>query len=193
MGTRGFLILHGVENRRPSAHWQHHLADALSFRGEDVGYPQLPDPDEPSLDAWIDAIEDELVTMDGERVVVCHSLACAAWFHLVAGRTGSAAHRVLLVSPPGPSVFSWDAIAEFSPEPLTLTGLELASRQTRLVGSDNDPYCREGAAEAYGRRLGCAVDLLPGAGHVTPADGYGLWQSVFDWCLDPAVRLTTNA
>ena len=85
MWNRSFLILHGVENRRPAEHWQYDLAQRLRQHGEQVFYPQLPDPDRPTLAAWVGAIEAELGMMRGERVVVCHSLACAAWFHVSAG------------------------------------------------------------------------------------------------------------
>ncbi|MEU9113197.1 alpha/beta hydrolase [Streptomyces sp. NPDC048483] len=194
MWNRSFLLLHGVENRRPAGHWQYDLAQRLRERGERVFYPQLPDPDRPALADWTEAIEAELGMMRGERVVVCHSLACAAWFHVAAGRGGApAADRVLLVSPPGPAAYSWDVIAGFSPASLDLTGLKLAAATPRLVCSDNDPYCPEGAAEVYGRPLGCEVDLLAGAGHVTVADGYGPWPSALDWCLDPLTRLTVNS
>ncbi|MEO3787267.1 alpha/beta hydrolase [Actinocorallia sp. B10E7] len=192
MWDRTFLILHGVENRRPAEHWQHDLAQRLRERGEQVFYPQLPDPDRPTLAEWTEAIEAELGMMRGERVVVCHSLACAAWFHLAAGKEKPPADRLLLVGPPGPSAFSWDVIAEFTPEPIELAGLRPAATTPRLVCSDDDPYCPEGAAEVFGRPLGCDVDLLPGAGHLAVPDGYGPWPSALDWCLDPAVRLTAR-
>lgn len=191
MWRRSFLILHGVENRRPAGHWQYDLAQRLRGLGEQVFYPQLPDPDRPTLAAWMEAIEAELRMMRGERVVLCHSLACLAWFHLAAVRGEPPADRVLLVSPPGPTAFSWDVIAGFAPAPLDLTRLKLAAT-TRLVCSDNDPHCPEGALEAYGRALGCDVDLLAGAGHVAIPDGYGPWPSVLEWCMDPTARLTVN-
>jgi uncharacterized protein len=106
MWNRSFPILHGVENRRPAEHWQYDLAQRLRERREQVFYPQLADPDRPALAAWIEAIEAELGMMRGERVVVCHSLACAAWFHLAAAHEEPPADRVLLVSPPGPAAFS---------------------------------------------------------------------------------------
>jgi predicted alpha/beta hydrolase family esterase len=192
MWNRSFLILHGVENRRPAEHWQYELAQRLREGGEQVFYPVLPDPDRPTLAAWIEAIEAELGMMRGERVVVCHSLACTAWFHLAAGRDEPPADRVLLVSPPGPTAFSWDVIAGFTPEPLDLTRLKPAVTTPRLVCSDNDPYCPEGGAEVFGRPLGCDVDLLRAAGHVAVPDGYGPWPSVLEWCLDPSARLMVN-
>lgn len=190
MWGRSFLILHGVENRRPAEHWQHDLAQRLRERDEQVFYPQLPDPERPTLAAWIEAINAELGMTRGERIVVCHSLACIAWFHAAATSDEPLADRVLLVSPPGPSAFSWDVIAAFAPAPLNLTRLRLAVATPRLACSDNDPYCPEGAAEVYGRPLGCEVDLLTGAGHIAVPDGYGPWPSALDWCMDPAARLT---
>ena len=48
MWRRSFLILHGVENQRPPGHWQYDLAQRLREQGEQVFYPQLPDPDPPA-------------------------------------------------------------------------------------------------------------------------------------------------
>ena len=53
----------------------------------------------------------------------------------------------------------------------------------RLVCSDNDPYCPEGAATLYGAPLGIPVDLIPGGGHLNPEAGYGPWPAVEAWCL----------
>ena len=73
---RGVLILHGWQNRRPPDHWQFWLAERLRRRGERVLYPQLPSPDEPVLQEWLALLRAELAMLgDGERVVVCHSLA----------------------------------------------------------------------------------------------------------------------
>ncbi|WP_205328460.1 alpha/beta hydrolase [Glycomyces sp. YM15] len=196
MWTRSFLILHGVENRRPAGHWQHELAMDLRERGEQVFYPQLPETDRPKLADWTDAIRAELALMRGEKIVLCHSLACAAWMHLAAADAASSnpasADRVLLVSPPGPEAYDWDVIAGFSTTGMDLAGLRLAGHSVRLACSDNDPYCADGAAEQYGRPLGCEVDLLPGDGHITFTDGYGRWPSALAWCLDETERLTPN-
>jgi predicted alpha/beta hydrolase family esterase len=191
MWNRSFLILHGVENRRPAGHWQHELALGLRGRGEQVFYPQLPDTDRPSLESWTEAILAELALMRGEKVVVCHSLASTAWLH-VAAAAPAAADRLLLVSPPGPAAFDWDVIAGFDPSGLDFGDLKLSARTPRLACSDDDPYCVEGAAEVYGGPLGCDVDVIPGAGHISIDDDYGTWPSALAWCLDPVERLAPN-
>lgn len=71
---RRFLVLHGWQNHRPRQHWQWQLVEALRSDGEQVLYPQLPDPDRPSLDLWIEVLRAELAQLgDGERVVLAHS------------------------------------------------------------------------------------------------------------------------
>jgi uncharacterized protein len=188
---RRFLLVHGVENRRPPAHWQHWLAEGLRRRREVVLYPQLPDPDAPKLEAWLELIRAELVQLgSGERVVLCHSLGALAWLHLAARLTKEErVQRVLLVSPPSPDVL-WPEVAEFTPPPaLTAASLRAASDNTRIVCSDADPYCPEGAAARYADPLDLAVDQIPGAGHISVDDGFGPWPAALEWCLHGTVPL----
>ena len=67
-------------------------------------YPQLSDPDRPSVHNWLELLDSELAQLgDGERVVIAHSLAVPLWLHAVSREPGVAqTDRVLLVSPPSP-------------------------------------------------------------------------------------------
>jgi predicted alpha/beta hydrolase family esterase len=193
---RRYLILHGVENRRPPEHWQHWLTEELRSRREIVLYPQLPDTDQPDLATWLELIRAELAQLGGgERIVVCHSLAVLAWFHLVEQFTPvERVDRVLLVAPPSPSIL-WPEIAAFEPpSALSAQRILTSSMTTRIVCSDNDPYCPEGGQDAYGTRLNIAVDVIPNAGHLSTSEGYGPWPSALQWCLDgDTTAFTTNA
>jgi len=194
---RRFLVLHGLGNHRPQEHWQWWLVEQLRWRGEQVLYPQLPDPDLPDLTRWLDLLVGEYAQLgDGERVVVCHSLACALWYQASErGLVRPPADRVLLVAPPGPSVLAEAATAAFAPREWNTEALHSSSRAPiRLVASDIDPYCPEGpAAIVYGQTLGIEADTIPGAGHLTPADGYGSWPDVLTWCLDPETTVDFGA
>ena len=168
------LILHGYEGNGPD-HWQSWLAGRLREDGHDVAYPDLPDPFDPDLDAWLGVLEAE--RRDGD-VVVCHSLACLLWLHHRA-RGGAPAGRVLLVAPPGPSAaVEVPALAGFFPVALDPSLAEGA----RLACSENDPYCPEDARPAYAEPLAIDADLLPGAGHINPDSGFGPWPSALAWC-----------
>ena len=191
---RRFLVLHGWQHHRPPEHWAWWLTESLRERGEQVLYPQLPDPDQPRLAAWLACFASEWAQLGrGQRVVVAHSLGCLLWLRAAtAGLTDPPADRVLLVSPPSPEVTrSTPEMAEFD-APLDAEALRRSSRATvRLACSDADEYSKEGtAAELYGIPLGLDVDLLPGARHLSDADGYGSWPAVLAWCLDPSTRLT---
>ncbi len=193
--SRQFLLLHGVEHHKPPGHWLYQLAEQLRDDGERVAYPQLPDADEPRVERWLEALAGELAALDsGERVVVCHSLGCLLWLHHCARATpGEQVDRVLLVAPPSPSIL-WPAVESFRPPALSAQALAAAARAgVRLVCSDQDPYCPEGARALFATPLELDFDLIPGGGHLSEADGYGPWPSMTAWCRDPTQRLRANA
>ena len=166
-----YVILHGWQGSGPD-HWQTWLAGRLREAGEDVRYPDLPDPDAPRLEPWLDAIAREPAD-----VVVCHSLACIAWLHLVS-RGGANASRTLLVAPP--SLVA--ELAEFFPVPLPRL------ERTELWCADDDPYCPEGAGELYGDTLGLPTRVFAGGGHLNPDAGYGPWPEVESWCRSSGAK-----
>jgi predicted alpha/beta hydrolase family esterase len=183
-------------NRRPPEHWQHILVLELEAAGHQVAYPQLPNTDDPVLDDWIGVMLRELRGLEGEKVVLCHSLSCLGWAHLAPRlRPEERPARVLWVAPPGPSLFVEEpAISSFAPIALDPEAIRASSvrEPLRLVCSDGDPYCPEGADKVYGAPLGLDTDLLTGQDHINPDSGYGHWSSVREWCRDPAVRLVAR-
>ncbi|WP_229073148.1 alpha/beta hydrolase [Actinoplanes sp. DH11] len=188
MRDQSFLLLHGWQNRRPPAHWQHWLAGELTALGHAVDYPQLPDPDEPQLDAWLDELRTRVAAMPGSRrTVLCHSLGCLLWLNAAArSAVPLRVDRVLLVAPPSPSItLSQPAIAGFAPPDVTPDQLSAAASYTRLVGTDNDPYFPEDIRDVFGTPLGVDTDILPGAAHLNMDSGYGPWPSALAWAVGP--------
>lgn len=180
-GARSFLILHGWGGSGPE-HWQSWLADRLRAAGEVVRYPTLPDPDDPRLDAWLEALRVELTAMPGDRVVLCHSLAVLLWLHYARQLDAGPVDRLLLVAPPGPSVNN-PQVATFFPAPLDRQALRRSARSILLVCSDADPFCPEQGAVIYGETLGIALHRLPSAArHVNVDAGFGPWPWVEQWC-----------
>jgi predicted alpha/beta hydrolase family esterase len=185
-----FLILHGWDNFRPPGHWQYELAVALRARGKRVVYPQLPDAARPDVGAWRAAASAALdeAAVDGARVtVIAHSLGAALWLGARpddAG-AGSAVERVLLVAPPSPGFLRANPeVAAFADLPISRPPAE-----TRIVASDADPCCPEGAEALFSASLGIPMTTIPGGGHLTIEAGYGEWPSVLDWCLDPTATI----
>jgi predicted alpha/beta hydrolase family esterase len=185
-----FLILHGIENHRPPEHWQFWLAAGLAERGHQVLYPGLPAPDAPSFDAWAEVLREQLSRLGadgGERVVICHSLACLLWVKAapeLAETQTRAVDRLLLVAPPQPERVP-EAGASFRVSGIDAAAVHATAGEIRLVCSDSDPYNPAGAQALYGEPLGVEATVLAGAGHITPADGYGPWPALARWCEDP--------
>jgi predicted alpha/beta hydrolase family esterase len=128
----------------------------------------------------------------GDRAVACHSLSCLMWAHLAATLApAQRPDRVVLVAPPGPSFTAGEpAIAEFAADGAD-PGMVRASSSAeplRLVCSDGDPYCAEGADRVYGAPWGLDTEVLAGQAHLNPDSGYGDWPAMVDWCLDARTR-----
>ena len=179
MRRPSYLILHGWQGSGPG-HWQTWLAGRLRSGDAAVHYPDLPDADAPALHAWLDALKGELDAIGEPPVVVCHSLACVLWLHHVAAG-GAPAERVLLVAPPSPAGVP-DVLSGFFPVPA------VEPPNARLVCSDDDPYCPEGAFTLYPG----PADVLAGQGHINPEAGYGPWPAVEAWARDGTVPRATS-
>jgi uncharacterized protein len=178
------VIVPGWQGSGPG-HWQVLLAEALRADGRQVHQPPLPDADTPSLPAWLATLRATLASLpDAGFDVVCHSLGGVLWLHHAAhpSATPSPA-RVALVSPPSPDRSLAPAeFQAFLPPPMDVDAIRKAAGGTVLVASDDDPYCPEGAAIAYGRALKLPVTVIPGAGHLNVESGYGPWPAMLSWC-----------
>lgn len=189
------LILHGWKNDRPTDHWQRHLAYGLAGKGHRVEYPQMPDPDAPRLERWLDAFAECYERMGSRRrVIVTHSLGGLLLFNAIT-RTRITVDRVLLIAPPSPEkALAEGAIAEFAHHGMTKESLtEAVAKRPVVVGADNDDWNPEGVVASYAVPLGMDAVVLPGQSHFTLSDGYGYWPSVIDWVhTDGQTELTAR-
>jgi predicted alpha/beta hydrolase family esterase len=174
------VIVHGYDGSGPG-HWQRWLAAGLTADGHPVRFPDLPAPAAPDKDAWVTALGDALAVPAGTRVVaVCHSLGCWALDHWLAAHGAGALHAALLVAPPSPFLL-FEPVESFLPPPRIRDAWAPIAARSLVVGSDDDDYASEDEIRAAGRDLGTAVEIVPGAGHLNPASGYGPWPFARAW------------
>lgn len=176
------VILHGWQGNEPE-HWQTWLAARLREAGREVRYPDLPDADTPTLGPWLDVLRATLDGLPDDGFdVVAHSLGAVLWLHHTSSANNAPRPaRVALVSPPSPAT-EIPELRPFLPVPLDVDAVRRAADGTVLVGSDDDPYCPENIAVAYGRPLKMPTTIVPGARHINTEAGYGEWPAVLDWC-----------
>ncbi|MFN2518348.1 MAG: RBBP9/YdeN family alpha/beta hydrolase [Jatrophihabitantaceae bacterium] len=177
------VIVHGWQDSGPG-HWQRWLADRLREAGREVRYPDLPDPDVPSLERWLVALRTAMRDLPDDGFdVVAHSLGAILWLHHAATPATDCPRpaRVALVAPPSPRT-TIPELAPFFPVPLDIDAVRRAADGTVLVGSDADPYTPEGIAAAYGRPLKMPTTIISGGGHLNIEAGYGEWPALLSWC-----------
>jgi uncharacterized protein len=128
--------------------------------------------------------------MEGERVVLCHSLACLLW--LLNARAGATdvADRVLLVAPP--CTDEVEAVVRFRADGVTAADVERAAGETLMFCGSPDPYCPGSALRAFSGLFPNAI-AVPGGGHVNTDAGYGPWPAVEQWALGERSDLAPSA
>jgi len=186
-----YLIVHGLENVRPQGHWHRILTAELRALGHTVVYPQLPQPNSPVLDEWLEVlkVELELLSESGfsEVHVVAHSLGCVTWLHLIDQlELEIKIGKLLFVAPADPALL----IAAPTFQSLVLNSelsmkLHNSCSDITLIASELDPWLPRGVEETFSIPLSLETIIFDGAGHISTSDGFGSWPGVLNWLLDP--------
>jgi predicted alpha/beta hydrolase family esterase len=176
------VFVYGYEGSG-DGHWQRWAAATLAAEGRPVAFPELSDPAAPQRDVWVAELRG--VVADAARrndpvTFLCHSLGCWAVDHYLTAHGSAGVHAALLVAPPSPFL-AFEPVDSFLPPPRRPDVWAPLAARTVLVGSDNDDYASAEEVEEIARRLGIGCRILPGAGHINIAAGYGPWPFVLDW------------
>ncbi|MGQ0503923.1 MAG: RBBP9/YdeN family alpha/beta hydrolase [Myxococcaceae bacterium] len=153
-----------------------------------VSFSSPPAPTEPDRAIWVSVLERHLDDARGDPVLfVAHSLGCWAVDHLLAKRGAEGITAALLVAPPSPlSIF--EPIQGFLPPPMSAEAWRPLAARSLLVGSDNDDYIAPDELESLANQIHIPLKLIPGAGHLNTAAGFGPFPLALEW-----VRKTVGA
>lgn len=156
------VIVPGWKNSGPEhwqTQWQAHWPHAERVEQSDWWMPKR--------EAWVQALEAQVLSRPEPVVIVAHSLGCITTAHL-GEQAAARVQAALLVAPADPE--RRGHLADFAPVPYH----RLPYRSV-LVASTNDPFCPIRLAGAYARAWGSEFVRLPGAGHINAESGYGHW------------------
>jgi hypothetical protein len=173
------VIVHGYDGSGPD-HWQRWLHDELRRRNVPAAFPDLPAPSAPKRDEWVATLEGVVAGSREPVTFVCHSLGCWAVDHLLARSDALPVRAALLVAPPSPFLL-FEPVESFLPPPRRRESWASIAARSLVVGSDNDEYAGEEEITAVARDLGAPCRILPGAGHINVASGYGPWPFALEW------------
>jgi uncharacterized protein len=183
------VVVYGYEGSG-EGHWQRWAAAELAAAGRTVAFPELSAPSAPRKDVWVAelfAVMRDAVRRGDPVTFLCHSLGCWAVDHLLTEHGTAGVHGALLVAPPSPFLL-FEPVESFLPPPRRADVWAPIAARTLVVGSDNDDYASAEEFEDVARQLGVAYQLLPGAGHINIAAGYGPWPFIFDWLRQVGAR-----
>lgn len=153
-------------NDSPASHWQSHWQHVLgASRVANHNWHR------PQLDDWLQALDNAIAASPRPVIVIAHSLGCIALARYAASTRRSIA-GALLVAP---------ADVERTQAPAAIAGFAPITRQrlpfpSRVVASDDDPFCRLSRARAMANDWGSTWQVLNRAGHINVDSGHRQWE-----------------
>lgn len=188
---QGFLLIHGLENHRPQGHWMRNLAVRLRKQGQYVAYPQLPNPDQPVAAHWLEVLGTEIELMKDagidSLVVIAHSMGCVTWLMYVNQfEIPIKTERVLLVAPADPKMLIVAPTFQIAIDEKLQQKLHKACSKNFILAGDVDPWIPDGVIKTFGEPLGIKPTIWKDAGHISMDEGFGDWDGVVYWALDPS-------
>lgn len=136
---------------------------------------QQRDWEEPDPEEWTAALESAVASAPEPPLIAAHSLGCLVVTRASRIAQGSV-RGALLVAPP-------DVERHDTPPPLrSFVPVPLGRLRfpSILVASSNDPYLDLDRARALAAAWGSEILVIPNAGHINTASGYGPWPEGLD-------------
>ncbi|MBT1683366.1 RBBP9/YdeN family alpha/beta hydrolase [Curtobacterium flaccumfaciens] len=186
--ARPWVIVPGIWNSDPD-HWQsvweREQEDEHDEHIQHDHRPQQPAAvriaptswSDPDPDDWRAAISTAVASCPESPVLIAHSLgvlAVADWL-ATAADAPALVTGAFLVAPPDPlgETFPDEASGFVTPRPVP----PAQQVPTRLVVSDDDPYCSADRALVFAEAMGADVVRVGALGHVNVASGVGAWPA----------------
>ena len=173
------VLVYGYEGSGPG-HWQRWLQGELQRRDAAFAFPELSEPLAPDKDRWLAELAQVVEAAAEPVTLVAHSLGCWLVDHFINERGGERLHAALLVAPPSPHLI-FEAVDSFLPPPRRREAWATIAAHSLIVSSDNDEFATAAEIEAIATDLNVQYQMIPDAGHINSASGYGPWRFALVW------------
>jgi predicted alpha/beta hydrolase family esterase len=180
------FIVHGWGGN-PEEAWLPWLAKKLRDKDFVVEVPEMPDTDNPKIEAWTDYLRKKVSRCDENTFFVGHSIGCQAIMHYLEKIPDEekALRRQDFGGQAGGAVFvaGWFTLSNIDGEedrlvsspwlntPIDFEKVRLHAKKFISIFSDNDPYVPAENWEMFSKNLGAEIIMEKGQGHFTGEDG----------------------
>lgn len=165
------FIFHGTAGY-PEENWFPGLKAGLEKRGCKTIVPQLPTPENQTLENWLEVAGKYNEEMADSPVLIGHSLGGAFLLRLL--ERGTKAKAVFLVGTPigiG-NVKNQKMDDDFTGKPFDWKKIRGSCPLFFVIQSDNDPYVPIENGRELAKKLGVEMLFLPNCGHFNKASGF---------------------
>lgn len=178
MIKRVFLI-HGWEGN-PDKEWFPWAKQQLEQLGYEVHAPQMPDTDNPQIDAWVSALVSEVGKPEQTDIFIGHSIGCQAIIrYLEALADGEKVEKVIFVagwltlsSESTPTDKEREIAKPWLENIIDFNQVKNKADSFACVFSDNDPYVPlDKNTQMFREKLGAQIIVEKNMGHFTLDDG----------------------
>lgn len=161
-----YLLVPGYTNAGPE-HWQSYIenkySNTLRIEQDDWNSPS---------ELWVEKINNTINSLDSDLILLGHSCGAVAVAQWASKYQVDKVRALILVAPA--DVESENAIKPIiTQRPLPTDKILYKSL---VIFSENDQHLSEKRARHLAKIWGSATHLIPGAGHIHTAAGYGEWE-----------------
>jgi predicted alpha/beta hydrolase family esterase len=164
------FIFHGIGGS-PQENWFPWLKKELEKLGQQVIVPQFPTPEGQTLENWLKTLAEYEDQINGDTVLVGHSLGVPFALNVIERNKVKAAFFVAGYYGKFNSQFD-DVTKTFAQRDFDWDKIKSNCENFYVFHSDNDPYIKLEKAKQLVEKLNAELILVPGAGHMNESAGY---------------------
>ena len=158
------IILHGTQGS-PDGNWFRWLQQELIDRRIDVWLPELPHAEQPSLNEWVQFVQNSCpFKLDNQTLVIGHSSG-AILALILAQKSAVPIGAIVCVSVFHDNSLAWEANDRLFDVPFDFPAAGRNAQLQLVVHSDDDPYVPLEQAKYVADSAGAEFVVVPGQGH----------------------------
>jgi len=170
-------IIHGWEGHSKEG-WYPWIKKELESKGYTVEVPDMPNSDEPKINAWVSYLNEKVGTPDKETYFIAHSVGCQTVLRYLEKIEEPKIGGMVLVAPwvnLEPVVFEEEGAEEIAKPwietPIDWEKAKSSTENITAIFSDNDPYVPMSDSEIFKEKLGAEIIIEHEKGHLSEEHG----------------------